>query len=177
MSHEEHHDEERLRALFDETAVDASDEALHRMARRAALIPEQAVAPWWRRVAPWAAIAVAAAAALAIVVDRDAPSVAPNAPVASHGGSPPAPDVAPDVVPETVRDETVPYDTVQDEEVEAWLALADDETLAEDDVSSDPLAALGAGSGELDALDMLFGTDDDAGLELLIDAYATTMEL
>lgn len=171
MSNEEHHDEERLRALFDETAVDASDEALHRMARRAALIPEQAVAPWWRRVAPWAAIAVAAAAALAIVVGRDAPSVAPNAPIASHRDATPAPDVAPDVAPQTA-----PYETVRDEEVEAWLALADDETLAEDD-SSDPLAALGDGSGEFDALDMLFGTDDDAGLELLIDAYATTMEL
>jgi hypothetical protein len=83
--HHDDDDERRLAALFDETAPEASPDALARMARKAALVPA-ARRPWYRRVFArplFAGAAVALAAAAALVLYLRAPHDTPRDPIAS----------------------------------------------------------------------------------------------
>jgi hypothetical protein len=145
------HDDEELKALFDQTAHEPEREQLERLARFAAQVPARAVPAWkrWLRRAPALGLALAGATVLALWLG--------SASMRLELGFP-HPSVAPsdeDIAP------------IEDEDP---LAL----DVEEDDafVLDDPLAALDmGGESPLALLDLLAIPEDDAELDSWSDAY------
>lgn len=166
-------EEDRLKALFDRTALEPSREALDRLARHAAAVPEGARhgwlavlgKRWWSPLA--LAFAAATVAATALVVWR-APGGKLSAPVARMVL--PSARAADGDPPEMSDEPTL-------EELEEAVVLLD--TQGDDDGSEtldeDPLSVLDAAAeteGPLAVLDLLIEPDDDA----LFDRWADALE-
>ena len=167
-------EELELQALFDATAEEPSREALHRMARQAAQIPEQhprvsPVTRWLRRLAPALALTAAATAGWFLLADPE-PTPGPPAPKVAVTTDGTATPLSPDPARVPLLDE---------EQEEMALAVLDGEVDVDPDEElgdslDNPLASLdmaGAAMGHpLDSLDVLFPGEDDDDLELYGDA-------
>jgi hypothetical protein len=153
-------EQRQLQALFDETATDAPQDQLNRLARYAAQIPEAMPQPWWSMKWLKQVLVIASVVAASMILITQ---FRPDA-----RGPGPAPTIA-------MTKDSAPEKVVPDEEDVELFAILD----APDEEAVDPLASLELDddSYPLDVFDVLFVPDDDANLEQLSEAYGAIMEL
>ncbi len=162
--HNPNEDESALFELFDATAEEPSPDALARMARAAATIPD-AKRPWYRQSwFRWPALAGALAGAAAVAALALGDDTPPNdqVPVATHSPSV-STSVAPRPVPvEDADDELLAFD-ITDEPVPEMAALDADPLSAwanDDDWEHDPMSALDLLVGDVDDVELVGAFDD-----------------
>ena len=162
-------DEAALRALFDETAQPPDPQAIQRMARAAAQIPELH-RPWYQKLwsRPYAAMGLAAAAAAALIIGIQDPT--PPDPSAGRTAGLPTAGLSAAGLPTSTA-------SVEDTSLDELLAFeltdnGDDEVAALD---ADPFTGWDEDGDTVDdhpaaALDVLYG-DDFSDIELLGSAF------